>query len=81
MKVVTKLALAVLVMAAFPAFSATPSTSFSFAGAAPGIAVQAGMAYDAARAYGFENGTSASNAKPWLFPPRRSSWRYPPAPP
>jgi lysophospholipase L1-like esterase len=67
MIMVTKLALAALVMAAFPAFSATPSKSFSFAGAAPGIAVEAGMAFDAARGYGFENGTSASNGKPWLF--------------
>jgi lysophospholipase L1-like esterase len=70
------LALAALAMAAFPAFAAAPSKSFSFGGAAPGIAVEAGMPYDMARGYGFENGTSASSGKPWLFSTVLSEGNY-----
>lgn len=62
-----KLALAVLGLIALPALAAAPSRSFSFAAAAPGSAVEAGMAYDAVRGYGFENGTTAWSGKPWLF--------------
>jgi lysophospholipase L1-like esterase len=62
-----KLALAALGLIALPSWAAAPSRSFSFAAGAPGSAVEAGMAYDPVRGYGFENGSSAWNGKPWLF--------------
>jgi len=58
-----KLALAALALIAAPAWAAAPVKTFTFDRAA----IEAGMAYDALRGYGFLHGSSASNGKPWLF--------------
>lgn len=71
-----RLALAALGLIASPAWAAAPAKSFSFAAAAPGKAVEAGMAYDAVRGYGFENGSSAWSGKPWLFTTALSEGNY-----
>lgn len=70
------LALAALGLLALPAWASSPAKSFSFATAAPGSTVEAGMAYDTVRGYGFENGTSAWSGKPWLFSTALSEGNY-----
>ena len=64
------IALAALGVMASSAYAGTMTKAFNFDAsrrAAGSIAVDAGTAYDAQRGYGFENGTSAWNGKPWLF--------------
>ena len=71
-----KLALAALGLLALPAWASSPAMSFNFATTAPGAAVEAGMAYNPLRGYGFEYGTSAWSGKPWLFSTAISEGNY-----
>ena len=74
-----KLVLAALALIASPGWAAAPSKAFSFdtsARMAGRAGVEASMAYDAARGYGFENGTSAWSGKPWLFSTALSEGNY-----
>ena len=71
-----KLTAAALALIASPVWAAGSFTFDASARMAGSSAVKEGTAYDAARGYGFEDGTSAWNGKPWLFSAALSEGNY-----